>query len=82
MNAPASAQPFLPPTQSRPVPTTLLDDLKLRFGAQFSTAQVVREQHGRDESAFSLPPPDAVVFAQSTQDVADAVRLAAQHKKG
>ncbi|MBP6006341.1 MAG: FAD-binding protein [Rhodoferax sp.] len=80
MNAPASAQPFLPPTQSRPVPTTLLDDLKLRFGAQFSTAQVVREQHGRDESAFSLPPPDAVVFAQSTQDVADAVKLAARHK--
>jgi D-lactate dehydrogenase (cytochrome) len=57
-----------------------LDDLKLRFGAQFSTAQVVREQHGRDESAFSLPPPDAVVFAQSTQDVADAVKLAARHK--
>lgn len=79
MNAPASAQPFLPPTQCRPVPTTLLDDLKLRFGAQFSTAQVVREQHGRDESAFSLPPPDAVVFAQSTQDVADAVKLAARH---
>ena len=41
---------------------------------------MVREQHGRDESAFSLPPPDAVVFAQSTQDVADAVKLAARHK--
>jgi D-lactate dehydrogenase (cytochrome) len=54
--------------------------MKRRFGAQFSTAQIVREQHGRDESAFSLPPPDAVVFAQSTMDVADAVRLAAQHK--
>ena len=80
MNAPASAQPFLPSTQSRPLPTTLLDGLKLRFGAQFSTAQVVREQHGRDESAFSLPPPDAVVFAQNTQDVADAVKLAASHK--
>jgi D-lactate dehydrogenase (cytochrome) len=80
MNAPALAQPHLPPSQSRPVPVALLDDMKRRFGTQFSTAQVVREQHGRDESAFSLPPPDAVVFAQSTQDVADAVRLAAQHK--
>jgi D-lactate dehydrogenase (cytochrome) len=40
----------------------------------------VREQHGRDESAFSVPPPDAVVFAQSTQDVSDAVKLAAQFK--
>jgi D-lactate dehydrogenase (cytochrome) len=80
MNAPALVQPYLPQTQSRPVPAALLEALKSRFGAQFSTAQVVREQHGRDESAFSLPPPDAVVFAQSTQDVADAVKLAAQYK--
>ncbi|HSN79170.1 MAG TPA: FAD-linked oxidase C-terminal domain-containing protein, partial [Rhodoferax sp.] len=29
---------------------------------------------------FSVPPPAAVVFAESTQDVADAVRLAAQFK--
>jgi D-lactate dehydrogenase (cytochrome) len=41
---------------------------------------VVREQHGRDESAFMhVPPPSAVVFAESSTDVADAVRLAAQH---
>jgi len=40
----------------------------------------VREQHGRDESAFSVPPPAAVVFAESTQDVADAVKLAAAHR--
>jgi D-lactate dehydrogenase (cytochrome) len=37
----------------------------------------VREQHGRDESAFTtVPPPAAVVFAESTADVQDAVRLA------
>jgi D-lactate dehydrogenase (cytochrome) len=54
--------------------------LQHRFNAQFSAALVVREQHGRDESAFSLPPPDAVVFAQNTQDVADAVKLAATYK--
>jgi len=41
---------------------------------------VVCEQHGRDESAFTVPPPAAVVFAQSTQDVSDAVKLAAQYK--
>jgi D-lactate dehydrogenase (cytochrome) len=42
---------------------------------------VVREQHGRDESAFMhVPPPSAVVFAESSTDVADAVRLAAQHR--
>ena len=27
-----------------------------------------------------MPPPAAVVFAQSTQDVADAVKLAAHYK--
>src|SRR5690606_20076870 len=37
------------------------------------------EQHGRDESSFVAPPPAAVVFAESTQDVADAVRLCAAH---
>ena len=40
----------------------------------------IRDRHGRDESAFTVPPPAAVVFAQNTQDVADAVKLAAQHK--
>jgi D-lactate dehydrogenase (cytochrome) len=41
---------------------------------------VIREQHGRDESAFtSVPPPAAVVFAENTQEVADAVKLADQY---
>jgi len=41
---------------------------------------VVREQHGRDESAMQAPPPVAVVFAQTTEDVAAAVQLAAQYQ--
>jgi D-lactate dehydrogenase (cytochrome) len=70
------------PTQTiREVPEALLDALKVRFGAACSTALAVREQHGRDESAFThMPPPAAVVFAESTTDVADAIRLAAQYK--
>jgi D-lactate dehydrogenase (cytochrome) len=55
--------------------------LQARFGTNCSTALVIREQHGRDESPFvHVPPPAAVVFAESTQDVADAVTLAAQYK--
>jgi len=80
MNAPAAHPPLLPVIQPRAVPEALLAALQQRFAAQFSTALVVREQHGRDESAFSVRPPDAVVYAQSTQDVADAVKLAAQFK--
>jgi D-lactate dehydrogenase (cytochrome) len=78
MNATLPAH--LLPTEPRPVPAAMMDALKTRFGARCSTALPVREQHGRDESPFDVPPPEAVVFAESTQDVADAVALAAQHE--
>ncbi len=80
MRTPPAAAQLLPHMQARDVPAALMKALQNRFAAQFSTALVVREQHGRDESSFSVPPPAAVVFAQSTQDVADAVKLAAQYK--
>ena len=64
---------------ARPLPDSLLDALRARFGANCSTALVVREQHGRDESALAASPPAAVVFAECTADVADAVRLASEH---
>ena len=63
----------------RKVPTALMDALKARFAERCSTALVVREQHGRDESSFEAPPPAAVVFAESTADVADAVKLASHY---
>jgi D-lactate dehydrogenase (cytochrome) len=80
MNAPIANALLEPQVSLREVPEALLTALRERFGAQCSTAMVVREQHGRDESAFThVPPPSAVVFAESTQDVQDAVRLAALH---
>ncbi|MGE0072692.1 MAG: FAD-binding oxidoreductase, partial [Thiomonas sp.] len=63
----------------RPAPAELLDALAARFAAQYSAALAVRQQHGRDESPFDAPPPAAVVFCNSTQDVADAVQLCAAH---
>lgn len=80
MNAPADIQHLLPQVDQRPIPEAFLAALRQRFGAQCSTALAVREQHGRDESVFSVPPPAAVVFAESTADVADAVALCAQHR--
>ncbi len=79
MTACASAPATRPhPAQGAPQP--LLQALAERFGAgRFSTALAVREQHGRDEGSISAPPPAGVVFAESVQDVQDAVRLAAQH---
>ena len=81
MNAPTQPTHVMPQIKPRPVPPALIEALKSRFGAQFSQAQAVREQHGRDESAFTtVPPPAAVVFAESTLDVQDAVKLCAAHK--
>ncbi len=80
MNAPITMTHLVPHIQQREVPAELIDALKARFGVNCSTALAVREQHGRDESSFDVPPPAAVVFAESTQDVADAVRLAAGHR--
>ena len=78
MNAPLPAY-LLPDIALRETPAALIDALKASFGERCSTALVVREQHGRDESSFAAPPPAAVVFAESTQDVAQAVTLAAQY---
>ena len=56
----------------------LFERLAGRFGDRFSTSEAIRLHHGKDES--SLPPalPDAVVFAHSTEEVADIVRLCRQ----
>ncbi|MBL0421340.1 FAD-binding protein [Ramlibacter sp. AW1] len=78
MTAATHSQPFVPEIRPREVPPDFVTALQDRFGKQLSTAMAVREQHGRDESSFSVPPPAAVVFAQSTQDVADVVALAAR----
>ncbi|HEX5635327.1 MAG TPA: FAD-linked oxidase C-terminal domain-containing protein [Gemmatimonadales bacterium] len=78
MNA-ATPSHLLPRLEPRPVPPAMLDALKARFGERYSTALAVREQHGRDESPFDVPPPEVVVFCESTDDVAAVVRLADAH---
>jgi D-lactate dehydrogenase (cytochrome) len=78
MNAPEPVH-VLPTFEVRPVPAAMLQALRARFGERCSSALAVREQHGRDESPFEVPPPELVVFCESTQDVADVVALAAAH---
>jgi D-lactate dehydrogenase (cytochrome) len=81
MNAPTAAQHLIPEVNQREVPAALIDALKAHFGDRCSTALVVREQHGRDESAYTtVPPPAAVVFAECTDDVAHTVRMAAAYQ--
>src|SRR5882757_543521 len=75
MNAPLPGH-LLPRLEPRPVPAEMLTALQARFGARCSTALAVREQHGRDESPIDAPPPEAVVYCESTEDVAAVVKLA------
>ncbi|GIZ52935.1 FAD-binding oxidoreductase [Noviherbaspirillum aridicola] len=74
MNSPAS-----PDTLRKPLPEELKQALAALFEDRFSTAAAVRGHHGRDESSYDPMPPDAVVFAQSTEEVAQAVKLCAAH---
>jgi D-lactate dehydrogenase (cytochrome) len=63
-----------------PLPAGFVTALSSRFGERFSTAAAVREQHGRDESAYPPAPPQAVLWALSTEEVAAAVALCAEHR--
>ena len=64
----------------RPLPGSLASALRARFGDRFSTARAVCDHHGRDESPFPVTPPDAVVYAESTDDVVAAVALCRAQK--
>ena len=79
MNAPIPTH-LLPRLQPRPMPPAMLEALKARFADRCSTALAVREQHGRDESPIDAPPPEAVVFCESTEDVAEVVKLADRYE--
>ncbi|MFA7291103.1 MAG: FAD-linked oxidase C-terminal domain-containing protein [Rhodocyclaceae bacterium] len=64
-----------PSADRRPFPTELADALNARFGKRFSRGESIRLQHGRDESVHTPACPDGVVFAESTEEVVETVRL-------
>jgi len=52
-----------------------LDALKQIFGDRFTTAGAVRQQHGKDESYHTPMAPDAVVFAETEDEIVQAVTV-------
>ena len=58
------------PVRGRAIPAGFIDALRERFGDRVSTADAVREHHGRDESPYPAMLPDVVVYALSTEEVA------------
>ncbi|WP_144300176.1 FAD-binding oxidoreductase [Elioraea rosea] len=74
----AAAAPVTPLDPARR--DAVLAALAPRFGARLSTAAAIRDQHGRDESWHASAPPDAVVFAESVEDVQAVIRACAEHR--
>ena len=57
----------------------LVGDLTQHFGNKISTSEAVRIQHGHTLTWTPNAPPDAVLYAESRDDVIDAVKICAKH---
>ena len=68
--------------QTNPVSLSdeFLEELRTVVEQRLSTADAVCFQHGKDESWHASVPPDAVVFAHSTDEVSEIVKICARHK--
>jgi D-lactate dehydrogenase (cytochrome) len=60
--------------------SAVIETLRPLLGDRLTTSAAVREQHGRDESYHDPMPPDAVAFAESTEEVAAIVKACAAHR--
>src|SRR5215471_780999 len=63
-----------------PVDSLLFAELRGLLSERFSTSAAVCAHHGKDESYHPPHAPDAVAFAQSTDEVSAIVRMCAEHK--
>jgi D-lactate dehydrogenase (cytochrome) len=63
-----------------PAYATAIGILKQRFGARLSTGDSVRAQHAHTTTWIAALPADAVVFAESHEDVVEAVKVCAAYK--
>jgi len=58
---------------------TAVRALLARFGNKVATSEAVRQQHANTTTWIANQPPDAVVYAGSTEDVQAAVSICAEH---
>ena len=59
---------------------TAISILQQRFADRLKTSQALREQHSHTVTYIPQQLPDAVVFAESTEEVQETVRICAEHK--
>ncbi|MFH5775973.1 FAD-binding oxidoreductase [Paracoccus sp. NGMCC 1.201697] len=63
-----------------PIPVQAAEALSQLLGARFSQSQADRDLHGVSETFHRAPPPDAVVWPLSTDEVAAVMRICHQHR--
>ena len=59
---------------------TAVSILRQRFGDRLQTGEAIRRQHGHTLTWIQNQPPDAVIWVNSTDDVREVVRVAAEHR--
>jgi D-lactate dehydrogenase (cytochrome) len=74
MSSPAAA------LRRAPFASSLVTSLRELLGDRLSTSGTVCAHHGKDESYHAPYPPDAVVFAQCTEEVSSIVKLCAKYR--
>lgn len=57
-----------------------LADLRARFSERVSTSEQVLFEHAKDSAHHPPQPPDAVIFPESNDEVAEVVRICAGHR--
>lgn len=60
------------------MPDGFLARLEARWGAALETGAGILAQHGASETHFATQLPDAVLFAETTEDVVELVKLCAE----
>lgn len=61
------------------LPDIARDALSSLLGTRLSLAEADREQHAQSETYFTSPAPDAVVYPETTEEVAKIVQICARH---
>lgn len=84
MRSPAAADhsPLAPAAELPPSAEAIAAvtrELAASFGNRLVTSLAVRQQHGHTLTWIPNQPPDAVVFPQTTEEVASIVKLCAAH---
>lgn len=54
--------------------------LRQRYGERFQTGRDIRDQHAHTTTYLPNQPPDGVLFAETAEDVQEAVRICADHR--